>query len=88
MYYTQALHRAVQLHPDKTATLCGGRRRSFRELIERVARLAGGLRRLGLQPGERVAMLALNSDRYLEYYAGVPWAGGCSQSLQHPLVAG
>ena len=76
MYYTQALHRAVQLHPDKTATLCGGRRRSFRELIERVARLAGGLRRLGLQPGERVAMLALNSDRYLEYYAGVPWAGG------------
>ena len=25
--------------------------------------------------GDRVAMLALNSDRYLEYYFAIPWAG-------------
>jgi len=34
------------------------------------------LRALGLQAGDRVAMLSLNSDRYLEYQMGVPWAGG------------
>src|SRR5262249_35284693 len=46
------------------------------EVAERVAKLAGALRGLGLNRGGRVAILALNSDRYLEYYYAVPWAGG------------
>jgi acyl-CoA synthetase (AMP-forming)/AMP-acid ligase II len=29
-----------------------------------------------MRPGDRVAMLALNSDRYLEYLMGVPWGSG------------
>ncbi|VTU24625.1 Long-chain-fatty-acid--CoA ligase [Variovorax sp. SRS16] len=76
MYLTQALHRAVQQHPDRIAVRFGERQRTFRALADRVARLAGALRALGMQTGDRVAMLSLNSDRYLEYQMAVPWAGG------------
>ena len=76
MQITQALHRAVQLHPDRVATHFGERQRTFLELRERVARLAGALQALGMRAGDRVAMLSLNSDRYLEYQMAVPWGGG------------
>ena len=32
---------------------------------------------MGVQEGDRVAILALNSDRYFEYYLSIPWAGAC-----------
>ena len=76
MYLTQGLHRALQQHPDRVATRFSGRERTYREHGDRVARLAGALLGLGLEPGDRVAMLALNSDRYLEYQMAVVWAGG------------
>ena len=76
MYITQALHRALQQRPDQVASRFGHRTRTFRELGDRVARLAGALHALGMNEGDRIAMLALNSDRYLEYQMGVPWAGG------------
>lgn len=76
MYMTQALHRAVQQRPNQVAVRFGERTRTFGQVAERIARLARGLQALGLQPGGRVAMLALNSDRYLEYQMAVPWAGG------------
>ncbi len=76
MYLTQGLHRSLQLQPDRVATTFRGRRRTFGQLGERVARLAAGLRGLGLQANDRVGMLALNSDRYLEYMMAVWWAGG------------
>ena len=76
MYLTQALHRAVQQHPERIASRFGQRQKTFREFADRVARLAGALQQLGVQPGDRVGILALNSDRYLEYLMGVPWAGG------------
>ena len=76
MYLTQALKRSVQLHRDETATWFQGRRRSWSTLAGRVAKFAGALRGLGVSDGERVAILALNSDRYYEYFYAVPWAGG------------
>ncbi len=76
MYLTQGLHRAVQQKPDHIAVRCGRRQRTFRQLAERVARLAGALQALGMREGDRVAMLALNSDRYVEYQMAVPWGGG------------
>ncbi|HWH82509.1 MAG TPA: long-chain fatty acid--CoA ligase [Burkholderiaceae bacterium] len=76
MYLTQGLHRALAQKPGEVATIFRARRHTFAELGERVARLAGALRRIGVQPGDRVGMLALNSDRYLEYYLAVYWAGG------------
>ena len=76
MYLTQPLHRALQQHPDRVVSRFGERTRTFRSFTDRIARLAGALRALGMQSGDRVAMLALNSDRYLEYQMAVPWGGG------------
>ena len=76
MNITQGLHRALQQKPNSIATIFQGRRRTFAELGSRVAKLAGALQKLGVKAGDRVGMLSLNSDRYLEYYLGVYWAGG------------
>jgi long-chain acyl-CoA synthetase len=50
-------------------------RRTYAELGARCRRLGGAMRRLGLVPGARVGVIALNSDRYLELYLGLPAAG-------------
>ncbi|WP_223509506.1 acyl-CoA synthetase [Pseudomonas sp. BF-RE-29] len=76
MYMTQCLQRTLQQDPEHIATICGERRHTYREFGGRVARLAGALQTLGMVAGDRVGMLALNSDRYLEYIMGVWWGGG------------
>jgi acyl-CoA synthetase (AMP-forming)/AMP-acid ligase II len=76
LQFTQGLHRAAQVYPERIATICNGRTQTYRQLLERIARLAAGLQAHGVRRGTRVAMLGLNSDRYLEYYLAVPWAGG------------
>ena len=75
MGLTRALHGSVQVRPDAVAVCFGDRQQTFGQFADRVARLAGALQSLGVQPNDRVAMLALNSDRYLEYLMAVPWAG-------------
>ena len=42
MNVTQGLRRVLQTNPEGIATVDGDRRRSWREIGERVARLAGG----------------------------------------------
>ena len=76
MYMTQCLQRTLQQNPEHLATIFGDRRQTYRQFGERVARLAGALQNLGMAAGDRVGMLALNSDRYLEYIRGVWWGGG------------
>jgi acyl-CoA synthetase (AMP-forming)/AMP-acid ligase II len=75
MRLTQLLQRAAGARPDAPATVCGGRRRTFAQVADRVARAAGALRALGVCSGDRVGVLALNSDRYVELHMAVPWAG-------------
>src|SRR5215813_14858188 len=75
MSIVQSVKRNVQVRGNDTATIFGDRRHSWMEFRERAARLAAGLKALGVARGDRVAILALNSDRYLEYYVAVPWAG-------------
>jgi len=78
MYYlTQSVHRNAQIRKNNIATINGDRQRTWGELKERVARLGGALRNISVEDGDRVAILSLNSDRYFEYYFGVPWAGAC-----------
>lgn len=81
MYLTQGLHRAIQRKGSATATVCGTRRHTFRQLGDRVARLAAVFRELGVRAGDRVAILSLNSDRYLEFYLGIWWAGGAANPV-------
>ena len=68
MQITQGLRRAIQVNADGIATIFGNRRHTYRQFVERVGRLAGALAKLGVARGDRVAALALNSDRYLEYF--------------------
>ncbi|AHH18637.1 putative fatty-acid--CoA ligase [Nocardia nova SH22a] len=75
MYLTQSLHRALQREPGRIATICGDRTRTVAESADRIARFAGALRELGVRAGDRVGILALNSDRYHEYYFAVAWIG-------------
>ncbi len=76
MYLTQGLKRAVQVRGNEIATLDGTRIRTWRECCERVAKLAGALHALDVRDGERAAVLALNSDRYLEFLYATAWSGG------------
>lgn len=72
---TQMLRRAVQINPTGPATICEGRARNWREFEARVARLAGAMTELGYSAGDRIGILALNSDRYLEYFFAMAWGG-------------
>ena len=75
MELTQPLHKALQEKPQATALVCGARRSTFTGFVDRVARLAAVLQAQGVQPGDRVGMLALNSDRYVEFLYAAWWAG-------------
>lgn len=72
---TQFLRRAVQINGAGIATICEGRTRSWTDFEQRISRLAGALTEMGLAKGSRVGILALNSDRYLELYFALAWAG-------------
>jgi len=76
MRATQLLERAVAIQPQGAATIYGDRVKTWKEVGERVPRLANALRSLGVTNGDRVAALAMNSDRYVELFFVVPWAGG------------
>jgi long-chain acyl-CoA synthetase len=75
IYMTQALHRAAHQHPNAVATVYKDRRRTYGELIGRVARLAGAFRAMGVEKGDRVGILALNIDRYIEVLQATFWVG-------------
>ena len=73
--FAQPLTRALTTAPGACAVVCQDSRRTYAELGARCRRLAGAMRALGLAPGDRVGVIALNSDRYLELYLGLPAAG-------------
>jgi long-chain acyl-CoA synthetase len=81
MYLTQGLHRVVQQHGSRAATVFGQRRTTFSVLVDRVSRLAGALGRLGLGAGDRIGLLALNSDRYVEGLLAAWWLGAVATPL-------
>lgn len=86
MFITQTLRRAVQINARGTATIFGERRQTWQQFQERVARLAGALKELDVGRADRVAILALNSDRYLEYVYGVAWAGAACNPVNIRLA--
>src|SRR5437762_8190881 len=81
MQGTQLLKRAVQCNAQRVATISGARKRTWKDVGARVPRMAAALRALGVRDGAFVAILAMNSDRYLELFFAVPWAGGALAPL-------
>lgn len=75
MRLTQPLCRAVRAAPDGLAVVDGARRRSWREVYDRVTKGAAILEQAGAQSGDRIAVLAENSATYFELFFAVPWAG-------------
>ncbi len=75
MIFTQAVERNAIIYGDKTATIFNERKHTWGEFKDRVSKLANGILNQGVQSGDRVAVLALNSDRYLEFYYACAWAG-------------
>ncbi|MBN3854770.1 long-chain-fatty-acid--CoA ligase [Paraburkholderia sp. Ac-20340] len=75
MQLTQSFHKAALEQPDAYATVFRQRKTTFAQFVERVSRVAGALHALDVAHGDRIGILALNSDRYLEYVFGTLWAG-------------
>ncbi len=86
MYITQTLRRAVQTRANSVATVFGNRRQTWKQFEQRVARLAGALQAFGVKTEDRVAILSLNSDRYVEYFYAVAWAGAASNPVNIRLA--
>ena len=73
--FAQPLSRALSTAAGSSAVVCQDSRRTYAELGSRCRRLVGAMRELGVAPHDRVGVIALNSDRYLELYLGLPAAG-------------
>jgi acyl-CoA synthetase (AMP-forming)/AMP-acid ligase II len=86
MRITQGLTRAASVRPDGVATIDGARRRSWREVEQRVARLAAALRSIGIGEGDRFAVLSQNCDRFYETYYAAAWAGAVIVPLNTRLA--
>ncbi|MCC5871367.1 MAG: long-chain-fatty-acid--CoA ligase [Gammaproteobacteria bacterium] len=84
---TALIRRAAQINPNVIATEDAERQTLWQDFPERIARLAGGMQQLGVTTGERAAILALNSDRYYEFYFAVAWAGGVFVPVNTRLAA-
>jgi long-chain acyl-CoA synthetase len=87
MRLSQCITRAAQVAPARTATTFAERSHSWEEVSDRVARLATALRGLGVESGDRVAFLGANSDRYLEWFFAVGWAGAVMVPVSVRLAA-
>ena len=75
MYFYQALQRNASIFRNDIGTSFGDRERTWKEVEQRVTKLAGALIKQGVNRETHVAILAMNSDRYFEYYNAIPWIG-------------
>lgn len=82
------IQRSVDVYPDKTAIVHGGKRYTYREFGERVNRLASSLKAKGLQKGDRVAFLCPNIPAMLEAHFAVILAGGMLVCINTRLSIG
>ena len=81
------LKRALVVHSNKEAVVCGDLRLTYREFGERVNRWANAMRELGVEKGDRVAILSQNCHRILEAFFGTPLLGSILMPLNFRLVS-
>jgi len=68
MVFGEALRRNARKFPNKTAVICEGKRRTYREFNLRVNRFANALLKLGLNQKDHVATLSLSAMELMEVY--------------------
>jgi len=81
------LKRALVVHADKEAVVCGDLRLTYRQFGERVNRWANAMLGLGVEKGDRVAILSQNCHRILEAFFGTPLLGSILMPLNFRLVS-
>jgi acyl-CoA synthetase (AMP-forming)/AMP-acid ligase II len=85
MYLTQALHRALQRHPQKVAlrhvAADAQREYTFERFVSEIARQAAALERRGVRNGDRVAMLSPNNDALIVQLFACWWLGAVACPL-------
>ena len=81
------LRRAALAHPDRVATVYGGRRRTWAQTFERTRRLASALGKLGVRRSDTVPVMAANTPELFEAHFGVPMAGAVLNALNIRLDA-
>ena len=80
------LKRALAVHADREAVVCGPHRFTYRQFGERVHAWAHAMRSLGVEQGDRVAILSQNCHRVLEAFFGAPTIGAILMPLNFRLV--
>ena len=76
------LRAAMLREPDKIALLQGERRRSYRELVQRMDRVTNAtITDLKLKPGVNAAIIARNCMEYIELVCGLPEAGVAAATI-------
>ena len=87
MYLSQCVKRAAQVSGNQPASKFGSRTATWNQFKSRIQCLAGGMQQLGLSLGDRAAVLSLNSNRYLELFFAIPWAGAVVVPINIRLAA-
>jgi long-chain acyl-CoA synthetase len=81
LHITHGLRRNASQRPHAVAYVDGDIRRSWSEMLDRVARFAGVLQSLGAGDRARACVLAENRAAFYEAYMAAPWAGAVLASL-------
>jgi fatty-acyl-CoA synthase len=80
------LKRALAVHGNREAVVCGQHRFTYRQFGARVNQWAHVMRGLGVAKGDRVAILSQNCHRLLEAFFGAPLIGAILMPLNFRLV--
>ncbi len=82
----RCLYRAADLYGRKEGVVCGAKRFTYQQFVERCERLASALTGAGVVVGDRVAYLSFNTHQLLEGYFGVVLAGAIVMPLNVRLT--
>lgn len=75
MLFKDIVDRNALMYPERTATVWGDTRYTFKEFKQRVNKLANVMEQLDIVKGDRVAVLSRNCSPYIELYFALAQAG-------------
>jgi fatty-acyl-CoA synthase len=81
------LQKALDLYPEKTGVIDGGRSFTYRQIGRRAAALAGFFQNLGIKAGDCISILDVNSHAFLEAYYAAAGTGAILNPLNYRLAA-